>query len=179
MKSNNKIFYVLATMIAIGLSTVDSHAQNANCKVRDQDIAAIYKGGCKDGLANGQGLAKGRDTYEGEFKDGDKVKGTYTWGPSACKTKVCTLKHVGEFKDDEFDGYGEREWSNGDSYKGQWAKGKMVGLSEFAKKEKAETCNKKQSDYVNAKCGAMTTYNYQCHFAKKETYASLCSGKSK
>jgi hypothetical protein len=54
------------------------HAQT--CKVEDADIAQEYSGECKDGVADGLGIAKGRDTYHGGFQKGKKHgQGVYTW----------------------------------------------------------------------------------------------------
>jgi len=40
------------------------------CKVLKQEIATKYFGNCKKGLAQGKGVAVGRDKYEGQFKNG-------------------------------------------------------------------------------------------------------------
>ena len=40
------------------------------CTVKDNTINEVYVGECKDGLANGNGIAKGINQYEGEFKNG-------------------------------------------------------------------------------------------------------------
>jgi hypothetical protein len=54
-------------------------AQN-DCKVLLDSIAGKYEGGCKKGLADGMGTAKGIDTYAGEFKKGlPHGTGKYTW----------------------------------------------------------------------------------------------------
>ncbi|KAB2312220.1 hypothetical protein F8A87_05830 [Betaproteobacteria bacterium SCN2] len=50
------------------------------CVVRDVNISAEYSGECKDGLAQGKGVAKGRDKYEGSFAKGlPHGSGIYTW----------------------------------------------------------------------------------------------------
>ena len=68
-----------------------------NCKVLLPEIAASYDGPCKKGKAEGSGKAQGKDRYAGYFKDGL---------PS---------------------GKGIYNWENGDSYDGDWLKGKMDG----------------------------------------------------
>ena len=67
------------------------------CKVLLPDISASYEGPCKKGKAEGSGKSQGKDRYAGLFKDGL---------PS---------------------GKGIYNWENGDSYDGEWLKGKMDG----------------------------------------------------
>jgi hypothetical protein len=49
-----------------------SNGQNTNtvCKVLSDKFNYGYKGECKNGLAHGQGEAKGKFHYIGEFKNG-------------------------------------------------------------------------------------------------------------
>jgi hypothetical protein len=68
-----------AWLIMILLSGGMIHAQD-KCKVLMTEISGSYTGKCKKGLAHGQGLAKGTDTYEGRFSNGlPDGKGKYTW----------------------------------------------------------------------------------------------------
>jgi hypothetical protein len=78
------------------------HAQeNGDCKVLVPNLEGIYKGGCKDGLAHGKGIASGTDAYTGTFKNGlPNGKGTYSW-------------------------------ASGDYYKGDWKLGKREGIGVF------------------------------------------------
>lgn len=72
-----------------------------DCKVLKAEISLIYKGDCKNGLAEGKGDASGRDHYVGEFKKG--------------------LPH----------GKGTYEWSTGEVYEGDWRRGLRQGSGEF------------------------------------------------
>ena len=57
-----------------------SYSQVGDCKVLKPEIAGIYSGDCKKGLANGKGIAEGIDKYEGKFKDGlPHGNGTYQY----------------------------------------------------------------------------------------------------
>jgi len=66
------------------------------CKVLLPELAGEYTGGCKKGLADGTGIAKGTDSYNGTFKKGlPNGKGVYTYASGAI--------YEGMFK------YGKRE----------------------------------------------------------------------
>ena len=72
-----------------------------NCKVLKSELAGSYKGKCKNGLADGKGLANGTDTYKGHF-----IKGLP-------------------------DGEGTYTWATGESYTGQWREGKRNGAGKY------------------------------------------------
>lgn len=91
MKNLNSLAFVI---IIFFLGSISS--QN-NCKVLKKDIIGEYKGGCKKGLANGHGVAKGENMYEGKFKSG--------------------LPH----------GVGTMVYSDGKIYIGSWKKGMKNG----------------------------------------------------
>jgi hypothetical protein len=74
-----------------------AYSQQSECIVMVKEISGSYSGGCKDGLADGKGIASGKDSYEGQFKNG--------------------LPH----------GKGTYKWSNGDYYEGQWQDGRKEG----------------------------------------------------
>lgn len=73
--------------------------QGSTCKVIPASISGSYSGGCKRGLAQGKGISKGTDTYEGQFNRGlpDGI-GTYTWANGSV--------YEGEFKKGLKDGNG-------------------------------------------------------------------------
>lgn len=72
--------------------------QSSDCKVLMKTINETYQGGCKNGLAHGEGIATGDHVYKGEFKKG--------------------LPH----------GHGKYVWDNNKKiYEGEWKKGKKHG----------------------------------------------------
>lgn len=90
----------LALLFVLLLPAI-SFSQEGNdenkCKVLLLSIAGFYEGDCKKGMAHGEGTARGDDVYQGEFRKGLP------------------------------DGYGIYTWANGNSYKGNWKKGKQYG----------------------------------------------------
>lgn len=96
MKNYFSAFAVLFAVIVAG----QTFAQES-CKVLVKEISEKYSGGCKNGLANGKGIAEGTDRYEGQFRKGyPDGNGTYTW-------------------------------STGEVYSGQWKAGKRNGTGTY------------------------------------------------
>ena len=94
-KMKKYLLIVLLLNFFIAPSTVYSQKK---CDVLLSPISGSYKGKCKKGKANGKGVAIGKDTYIGHFKQGyPNGKGTYTW-------------------------------ANGDEYIGNWCFGKRDGV---------------------------------------------------
>ena len=139
---------LLACVTAVALFPLGAGAQTA-CRVLDPELIGQYQGGCKDGLADGYGEAKGAaeyrggfhagrkqgkgikiwpsgDRYEGEFvTDRKEGLGTYTWsprGPSAGES------YSGAYRNDRRNGYGVYAWPSGDRYAGQWADDAITGM---------------------------------------------------
>ena len=93
------ILSVLFTIVFV-LNQFNAFSQDA-CKVLIPAISGKYTGDCKNGLADGKGVAEGKDKYVGKFKKGlPNGQGTYTW-------------------------------STGEVYKGSWNEGKKHGEGEF------------------------------------------------
>ncbi|SFZ93088.1 Uncharacterized conserved protein [Flaviramulus basaltis] len=91
--------YLFVSVLLLSVSLLFAQ----DCKVLLKTINQSYKGDCKKGKANGEGTAKGTDTYVGTFKKG--------------------LPH----------GTGTYSWSNGDIYNGSWEKGKKNGKGNLIK----------------------------------------------
>ncbi len=70
-----------------------------DCKVLVENLSGQYNGECKKGLANGEGSAKGIDTYVGNFKKGlPNGFGVYTYENGS--------NFIGKFRKGLKDGYG-------------------------------------------------------------------------
>ena len=154
--------------LLLGLGGAAAAQAQTTCKVNDPDIAVTYKGGCKDGLAEGKGEARGRDVYVGMFKagnphgkgtytwlengrqyEGDWVegirtgKGTFTWPESDrrnCSSQFCSRRYVGEWRNDKKT-CGKMEFWGGDSYDGCYeADGStFLGKTKFQLAEQSRT----------------------------------------
>ena len=133
-------FALLSTSAALG----------ADCVVADPELQGSYEGGCKHGLAEGDGVAKGTAEYRGEFRAGMKHgqgiktwpwgdryeggfasdlrsgKGTYTWGAN---TPWAGERYVGEYRADMREGTGSYFWPNGDRFDGTWKEDRRYGYS--------------------------------------------------
>ncbi len=111
---------LLSLLLGISCLFLFEYSSAATCKVNDSDIAAEYSGDCKNGLANGQGVAKGKDEYKGEFLNGNKHgKGTYNWAKGD--------RYEGEWKDGKKHGKGTYISANGGRYDGEWRDDKRHG----------------------------------------------------
>jgi hypothetical protein len=96
----------------------------AHCRVvGNVYLRGDYQGDCDEDteLAQGQGEARGADSYVGLFVKGKPDgKGTYTWENGA--------RLEGNFKDGKADGIGVFVSAKGVRYEGQFANGKLEGL---------------------------------------------------
>ena len=67
---------IIAVVLIFGFIIVNAQ----DCKVLVPELSGTYEGECKKNLANGEGLAKGKDTYKGMFKKGyPNGLGVYTY----------------------------------------------------------------------------------------------------
>ena len=137
----------LAAAALVWAVAVPAHAQSS-CKVSDPELQWIYSGGCKDGLAEGPGEARGTAHYRGEFRAGrkhgkgvktwlsgdryegdfvdDRREGTgmYTWGRFSAWSGQ---RYTGGYLADRRHGYGVYEWPDGDRYVGAFEHDRIVG----------------------------------------------------
>jgi len=73
----HKLFLILVLAMFSGEI---AHTQDQDCKVLKPEISGTYAGGCKNGLAQGEGVAQGVDYYKGRFEKGlPDGKGLYKW----------------------------------------------------------------------------------------------------
>lgn len=147
-KRSTLVHALLACLAVALLLPLGAGAQTA-CRVLDPELAGTYRGGCKGGLAEGDGEAKGTaeyrggfhagrkqgkgvktwpsgDRYEGEFvADRKEGTGKYTWGargPSAGES------YDGAWLNDLRHGYGVYAWPSGDRYAGEWVDDAITGM---------------------------------------------------
>lgn len=93
----------ISVMILAGLAlSVDVLSQT--CIVKQDSLQGQYTGGCKKGMADGQGTATGAAIYSGAFKNGYP------------------------------EGFGKYTWRNGDWYEGFWKEGKYEGKGTLSRK---------------------------------------------
>lgn len=85
----------------------------------------VYYGDIRNRVPHGKGkcLYKNSETFEGEFVDGKKFRGTYLYKNSDT--------YCGHYLNDYKHGYGTYTWANGDSYEGNYDKDKMSGYGVF------------------------------------------------
>lgn len=112
-----------SALLALGLisAQADTLAQDRTCRVINNDLAGVYEGDCKSGLANGRGKATGNNSYKGFFLGG-KPHGTGIYVYSATGSR-----HEGEFRDGQPNGRGILYFLNGDRVDGQFRGGQLQG----------------------------------------------------
>jgi hypothetical protein len=120
-----------------------------DCKVLDPELRGTYAGPCRDGLAEGEGEARGTAEYRGGFRAGTKhgqgVKawpngdryegrfaedkreglGKYTWGTGPWRGE----SYEGPYVNDKRHGEGVYRWPSGDVYKGAFVEDAIVGYA--------------------------------------------------
>jgi hypothetical protein len=111
-------------LIGFAVLVVVATPAMAHCRVvGNAYLRGDYEGDCdeKTELAQGQGEAKGADSYVGRFVNGrPDGKGTYTWENGA--------RLEGRFKGGKADGAGVYVSAKGVRYEGQFLNGKLGTL---------------------------------------------------
>ena len=117
LKKNPVSIVLFLSLIFFIKENISAQEKNRPCKVSLASIANEYAGDCKNGLANGQGTAKGIHRYIGNFKYGlPDGNGTYYFSDSTYYT--------GNFQEGIKEGKGEFHYvkANTDSVvKGYWS----------------------------------------------------------
>jgi len=119
------------------------YAQQVDCKVIKAEISETYSGGCKNGLAQGKGIAKGIDHYEGQFTKGlPNGRGTYTW-------------------------------ASGTYYEGQWENGLREGEGKMVYKDSVVSGFWKKDSYLGEKIIAPYQIIYSLSVARFNIMKSI------
>jgi hypothetical protein len=161
-----RLMPALVALLLSGCSVFGGSQQS--CKILDHDLAqGVYRGGCKDGWADGYGevdvyekgvvissyrgdflagkkhgkgikVMPNGDRYSGDFRDDYRDgQGVYVWGD---KTPWAGDRYEGEYRRDLRQGWGVYELRSGDRYEGAWESDFRMGLSvmELRRKQAAE-----------------------------------------
>merc|ERR1719468_686803 len=84
--------------------------------------------GTGDGLGIGDGLGRFEIWVDGSRYDGDFLHGAMH-GSGIWKSQTAEFR--GEFRQDEYEGWGRYIFSDGRLYAGQWRRGHMTGQGEM------------------------------------------------
>ncbi|MEO5350302.1 MAG: hypothetical protein H7836_11735 [Magnetococcus sp. YQC-3] len=125
----------------------NSEMSESSCYIENADLRGEYIGKCVDGKAHGQGIAKGKNTYSGnfykgkmhgkgeiKFSNGSTYYGDVVFGNITGKGKMTTVDgriYVGDFVRGKYDGYGEESFPNGIKYFGQYHNGLFYGTGQL------------------------------------------------
>jgi hypothetical protein len=154
-------------LLFIVFSIFQSTAFSAKCIVNDPDISKEYVGECKNGRAHGNGSARGRDEYKGQFFNGDiHGQGIYVWGPSS---QWGGQRYVGENKNGERTGKGTLFHANGNIVEGFFLNGNIIGKG-IAKSIDGRSY---VGDFLNNKFDGFGTYTVPL----KVCVGNICAGK--
>lgn len=110
------LFIILFFLFRVAMS-------QGNCKVLKPELAGVYEGNCRQGLANGMGSAIGTDSYMGQFVKGlPDGKGTYIWATGE--------SYTGYWKKGQRHGHGDYKFSfqgNDSIVSGTWENDRYIG----------------------------------------------------
>ena len=111
----------IALFFVMLIFCIEAIAQEGYCRVLLPEISGTYSGGCRKGLAHGQGVAQGIDSYKGQFSKGlPNGQGTY-------------------------------KKTNGTYYEGQWKKGLKTGKGKMVYRDSIVSGYWKDDKYVGKK----------------------------
>jgi hypothetical protein len=120
-----------------------------DCGVLDPELKGYYAGPCKDGLAEGEGVARGTAEYRGGFRAGKKHgegvkawpngdryeggfagdrregRGKYAWGRGPWAGE----SYEGPYVNDKRHGEGVYRWPSGDVYEGAFEEDRFAGYA--------------------------------------------------
>jgi hypothetical protein len=112
----------ITTIAFLFIAMISNHiafAQPGDCKVNLPGISDSYSGGCKNGLAQGKGIAQGTDHYEGQFVKGlPEGRGKYTWADGSY--------YEGQWSEGMRDGKGKMVYHDS-VVNGVWLADKYIG----------------------------------------------------
>jgi len=84
---NNKHIFPFAVLLVFCFGNNSFSQESSDCKVLMHELTGQYQGGCKNGLAEGYGVARGSETYIGAFKKGlPDGKGEYNYSDGSTYT---------------------------------------------------------------------------------------------
>ena len=113
------------------VSVSQSDGTTGSCRVLDPELQETYDGDCSNGLAHGQGVARGQHGafYQGGFVEG--AKSGY-----GVKLYANGDAYAGNWANDYRDGqgvyeYGERSPWRGDKYVGEWSQDQRHGRGAY------------------------------------------------
>ncbi len=127
--------YKIIKLISLGfflLGQIPATFAATACGVVDSSLQGSFEGGCKEGKADGYGIASGTDRYEGDFALGrPHGKGSYIWSDGE--------RYDGEFLNGRMTGKGAYKFKNGDRYEGEFADGMRSGRGKHYHASSGET----------------------------------------
>ena len=118
-KTLSPILFTFSLIIIASLAWTQG---SGDCTVKLEALSGQYHGNCNNGLANGYGVAIGKDTYKGQFKNGlPHGEGTYIWANGN--------KYEGKWKEGKRHGRGTMTYKRTEQdsvVKGMWKNGQLV-----------------------------------------------------